>query len=118
MPENETSRAREFVPVYECRGYTMPEWGTSIPWCWIWSRATGRVLGLRPSQLCNVSTLMAIHPDAEHWRRGFRESGRGTGIDSVKAGAWLLAECYAAGEMLPPEEARIRKPGRPRKGVA
>ncbi len=42
----------------------------------------------------------------------------GTGVDAVKAGAVLMADCYAAGEMLPPDEARIRKPGRPRKVAA
>ena len=117
MPENETSRARDYAPVYECRGYSIPQFGTSIPWLWIWSRAADRVLGLRPSQLVQLSTLLAIHPDISLWRRWFPAED-GTGVDAAAAGASLMADCYTAGEMPPPDAARIRKPGRPRKVAA
>ena len=117
MPGNETSHAREYEPVYECRGFSIPQFGTSIPWLWIWSRAADRVLGLRPSQLVQLSTLLAIHPDIGLWRRWFPAKD-GPGVDTSAAGAALMADCYAAGEMPPPDAARIRKPGRPRKVAA
>ena len=117
MTENEISRARVYEPVYRAEGFSIPTFGTSIPWCWIWSRAADRVLGLRPSQLCSVSTLMVIHPDAAQWRRWFPAKD-GTGVDAAAAGAALMVDCYAAGEMEPPDAARIRKPGRPRKMAA
>jgi hypothetical protein len=117
MPENKTSRARDYAPVYECRGYSIPQFGTSIPWCWIWSKAADRVLGLRPSQLVQLSTLLAINPDISLWRRWFRAKD-GTGVDVSAAGASLMADCYAAGEMPPPDATRIRKPGRPSKVAA
>ena len=40
------------------------------------------------------------------------------GVDAAAAGAALMADCYVAGEMEPPDGARIRKPGRPRKAAA
>ena len=61
MPENQTSRTRDYAPVYECRGFSIPQFGTSIPSLWIWSRAADRMLGLRPSQLVQLSTLLAIN---------------------------------------------------------
>ena len=42
MPENETSRARVYEPVYRAEGFSIPTFGTSIPWCWIWSKAARR----------------------------------------------------------------------------
>ena len=116
MPENTISRARETGRLYECDGFSIPQFGTSIPWLWIWSRAADRVLGLRPSQLVQLSTLLAINPDISLWRRWFPEAG--AGVDAAAAGAALMADCYAAGEMPPPDAARIRKPGRPRKVTA
>ena len=117
MLGNETSRTRETGRLYECDGFSIPQFGTSIPWLWVWSRAADRIMGLRPSQLVQLSTLLAIHPDAAQWRRWFPAKD-GTGVDAVKAGAVLMADCYAAGEMEPPDAARIRKPGRPRKVAA
>ena len=116
-PGNTTSRTRETGRLYACDGYSIPQFGTSIPWLWIWSRAADRVLGLRPSQLVQLSTLLAIHPDAAQWRRWFPAKD-GTGVDAAAAAAALVADCYAAGEMPPPDAARIRKPGRPRKVAA
>ena len=117
MPGNETSRTRETGRLYACDGFSIPQFGTSVPWCWIWSRAADRVLGLRPSQLVQLSTLLAINPDISLWRRWFPAKD-GTGVDACGAGAALMADCYAAGEMPPPDAARIRKPGRPSKVAA
>ena len=116
MPGNETSRTRETGRLYACDGFSIPQFGTSIPWLWIWSRAADRVLGLRPSQLVQLSTLLAISPDISLWRRWF-PARDGTGVDAAAAGAALMADCYAAGEMPPPDGARIRKPGRPREHI-
>ena len=116
-PGNETSRTRETGRLYACDGFSIPQFGTSIPWLWIWSRAADRVLGLRPSQLVQLSTLLAINPNLDQWRRWFPAKD-GTGVDAAAAGAALMVDCYAAGEMEPPDAARIRKPGRPRKMAA
>jgi len=112
--EKETSRAREPEPLFECRGHWFAPFGTSVPWLWIWSRAAGRVLGLRPSQLSSEGTLLTICPDVDHWRRNFPDRKGSSGIDCVRASATLIAECYRAGLKKPPPDVAIRGPGRPR----
>ena len=115
--EKETSHVREWIPVYRALGYSFPEWGTSIPWLWIWAKDTNRTFGLRPSQLISVSTLFALCPVPVIWRAWFPEKG-GPGIDCLAAGAALLKACYDAGEIEPPAGINIRGPGRPRKVAA
>ena len=110
MTKMQNSRAERNFEGFEWRpeGFFIPPWG-GPPWLWIYSKAAGRVLGLRPSQLLGKGGLMCIVPRVDFWEHYMD----GRGWDG--AAAKVLALCYGEGHREPPEGISIRGPGRPRR---
>jgi hypothetical protein len=111
--ENDNSYARYKNSECEPVGVWYPPWGPSVPWLWIWSRAAGRILGFRPSQMI-WANLLVICPDKSRWAKSFPGKKPGT-TDWAAAAARLIEGCLLCGIVEPPEGFNIRGPGRPRK---
>lgn len=81
-------------------------------------KVRGSLRVYRGHELCRVPTLLDIYPDPAHWRLNFpRSRGR---VDSMAAGAWLIAACVKAGQCDLPDDLKPRPIGRQRgwkKGV-
>lgn len=109
--EMQNSRAQRILDGFEWwpEGFFLPPWG-GPPWLWIYSKAAGRVLALRPSQLLGKGGLLAIVPRPGFWRHYMDNPAE----DWDSAAAKVLALCYEAGHREPPEGVSIRGPGRPR----
>ena len=93
-------------------GFSMPP-GGGPPWLWLHSRAAGRAMGMRPTQLLAQGNMLALVPNVAHWRQ-LHPAKSGSGADWESAAAEVMRHCYAAGEIEPPEGIRPRGPGRPK----
>jgi hypothetical protein len=93
-------------------GFSMPP-GGGPPWLWLYSRAAGRAMGMRPTQLLSQGNMLALVPNVAHWRQ-LHPAKSGSGADWESAAAEVMRHCYDVGEIEPPEGIIPRGPGRPK----